>query len=221
MCLISERGEVGAFIGPTYRGKNVLQGVRLENLSRAPSRCFFNCCYTLLPRPRAVLRLVFCIDSLTGSSSPDLSKRVDASSNYSLFSWYILSVARLESHSDRWLDSMSLADVPAASPIMDPSYTGPSASLAAAASGIRAILRRTHSLGYHHGSQYFQNNDPADQDEDRDRYARDRTHSPVRANSKRRRSVASTFCPGIGARHARYASDKIDAPQIELFSVDH
>lgn len=90
---------------------------------------------------------------------------------------------------------------------------GPSASLAAAALGICAILQRTRSVGCRRGSQHFQN-------KDRDTLAGDRTHSPVRANSKRRRSVASVFRPEIGARHARYASYGIDVGRIELFQVD-
>ncbi|KAI1113836.1 hypothetical protein F5Y14DRAFT_201238 [Nemania sp. NC0429] len=86
---------------------------------------------------------------------------------------------------------MPLAVVPSTSLPMEAIYTSPAASLAAGASGSQAILRRTHSIG----SQQLRN-------EAGEIYARDGTHSPVRANSKRRRSVASNFCPMIGARHA-------------------
>lgn len=116
---------------------------------------------------------------------------------------------------------MSLASANTTSPVVDSIYTRPSTSLAAAASGIHAILQRAHSMGYQHGSQHFKSDDPADQGGHRDRCARERTHSPVRANSKRRRSVASISRPEKGVRHARYASCGIDPRQIELFPVDH
>lgn len=117
---------------------------------------------------------------------------------------------------------MSLASANTTSPVVDSIYTRPSTSLAAAASGIHAILQRAHSMGYQHGSQHFKSDDPADQGGHRDRCARERTHSPVRANSKRRRSVASISRPEKGVRHASefsYSSPR--SVSIELGSDNY
>lgn len=105
---------------------------------------------------------------------------------------------------------ISLADLPALPSSMDPLYTGPSAPLALPAAGIRAILRRAKSMSYHGNPQDFRIGLIAGREDDHAEYTRGRTMSPVRANSKRRRSVAPISRPGTGTRCPRYTNHLID-----------
>ncbi|KAI0466832.1 hypothetical protein F4859DRAFT_518668 [Xylaria cf. heliscus] len=83
-----------------------------------------------------------------------------------------------------------LGDLPTFPSSIDPVYTGPSAPLAITAPSIRALLRRTKSTSHQIVSQKFPTTTTASQVYDDDRLPRGRTRSLVRANSKRRRSVA-------------------------------
>ncbi|KAI1277954.1 hypothetical protein F5Y07DRAFT_398100 [Xylaria sp. FL0933] len=84
----------------------------------------------------------------------------------------------------------SLTDVATIPSSMEPIHTGQSASLASAAQGILSILQRTKSANYRSSSHGCQKPVPRDETEDGNAYTRARTNSPVRANSKRRRSAA-------------------------------
>ncbi|KAI0431617.1 hypothetical protein F5Y09DRAFT_354734 [Xylaria sp. FL1042] len=98
----------------------------------------------------------------------------------------------------------SLADVPTIPSSMDPIHTGHSASLASAAQGILAILRRTKSECYRNSSQDRRNSASQEESEGENEYTRARTNSPVRANSKRRRAAAPT--PGEISRRTSSSS---------------
>ncbi|KAI2623710.1 hypothetical protein GGS21DRAFT_494221 [Xylaria nigripes] len=123
---------------------------------------------------------------------------------------------------------ISLADVPVTS--VDSVYTGSSAPLALMASSIRAILRRTKSMGHLDEMQDSQQPPAVGKDGHEDRHARNRTTSPVAANSRRRRSTAPTDRPRAGNQSSRpLFSDfgrriNLPAPRsgsVELGSHDH
>ncbi|KAF2967396.1 hypothetical protein GQX73_g6218 [Xylaria multiplex] len=112
---------------------------------------------------------------------------------------------------------LSLIDVPAIPSTMDSIYTSSSDPLTLTAASLHKILRRTRSGGYPSSFQGFrklvtpdkseyesggeseEENEDESEDEswDEGEYARSRTNSPVRANSKRRRSAAGTPYPGL------------------------
>ncbi|KAI0813812.1 hypothetical protein GGR55DRAFT_676741 [Xylaria sp. FL0064] len=94
---------------------------------------------------------------------------------------------------------LSLADIATIPSSMEPIHTGQSASLASAAQGILSILRRTKSANYRSSSQGWEKPVPQDETQDGNAYTRARTNSPVRANSKRRRSAAPN--PGREIKH--------------------
>ncbi|KAI3317420.1 hypothetical protein HD806DRAFT_541201 [Xylariaceae sp. AK1471] len=98
---------------------------------------------------------------------------------------------------------MSLADVSAISSSMDPIYTGSAAPLALTAARIHAVLRRTKSMGYHNDLQHIRKLVTADEEEDEEDeggYLRGKANSPVRANSRRRRSAAPVHRLRIGGQ---------------------
>ncbi|KAI1150657.1 hypothetical protein F4825DRAFT_452254 [Nemania diffusa] len=93
---------------------------------------------------------------------------------------------------------MSLVDSTIIPSTIDPVYPGSSAPLALAAAGIQAILRRAKSMGHLGDAQHFPKVTIVDQEEDEGQHTRVIPNSPVRANSKCRRSVLPS--PGIRIR---------------------
>ncbi|KAI1820832.1 hypothetical protein F4861DRAFT_37426 [Xylaria intraflava] len=114
---------------------------------------------------------------------------------------------------------MSLADVPTL-PSMDTIYTGSSAPLAIAASSIRAILRRTKSMGYLNRTRDSRQLPSPDGDEGSDEYARGRTASPVMANSRRRRSAAATAGPKAETDSSNDLGTRATSPPLRPGSVE-
>ncbi|KAI1420937.1 hypothetical protein F5Y12DRAFT_790776 [Xylaria sp. FL1777] len=111
---------------------------------------------------------------------------------------------------------LSIADVSAIPPSMDPIYTGQSAPLALTAEGIRAILRRAKSAGYQSSSGASRGSVTPDEDDDKNEHARARTNSPTRANSKRRRSAAPITYTEI--RHRSLSGASVGTPSPSLCS---
>ncbi|KAI0185785.1 hypothetical protein EV127DRAFT_484811 [Xylaria flabelliformis] len=73
---------------------------------------------------------------------------------------------------------ISLTDLPSILPPIDPTYIGPSASPALPVAGIRAILRRTKSMGCDSNLQDFQRTTVSGQNDEQIRHLRGRTKSP-------------------------------------------
>ncbi|KAI1430700.1 hypothetical protein GGR50DRAFT_167833 [Xylaria sp. CBS 124048] len=120
---------------------------------------------------------------------------------------------------------ISLADVPTIAS-MGSIFTDSSASLAIAASNIRAILRRTKSTGYLGKTPDSQQLPSPDEDGLREGEMRGRTTSPVMANSGRRRSVALTVTPRSQTPFSsdseyRTYSPLLRSGSVELGSIGH
>ncbi|KAI1127747.1 hypothetical protein F5Y10DRAFT_292580 [Nemania abortiva] len=117
-------------------------------------------------------------------------------------------------------DLVSLADMSTVPSSID------STPLANTAASIRANFRRTKSMGYTDNTQDPRKPTIVDQREDEDRRTRSNHKSPVRANSARRRSVASMTRLQIGTRYRSEASYRTNltpprSGSVELGSVGH
>ncbi|KAI8947738.1 hypothetical protein F4801DRAFT_605130 [Xylaria longipes] len=121
---------------------------------------------------------------------------------------------------------ISLADLPAIPSSMDPIYIGPSAPLALPAAEIRAILRRTKSMSYQRNPRDPRSTPTVVQKDGYVEFARSRTRSPVRANSRCKRSVAPISRLGMGTRYPSEVSRRTNSPprrpgSVELGSADY
>ncbi|KAI1746941.1 hypothetical protein F4782DRAFT_552838 [Xylaria castorea] len=112
---------------------------------------------------------------------------------------------------------ISLADLLPILPSIDPIYIGPSAPLALPAAGIRAILRRTKSMGCHSNLQDFQRTAVSSQNDEHVEYARGRTKSPARATIEIFHLVAYlALVPNLEKHPAREALQGVEPEYVML-----